>query len=215
MVIMHAPADNYGIKDLLPELSSFLGDLQFYMGLFLLAGPILMLAIGIWRFFLPAKEANHKVGYRTFFGMGSVRAWRFTQWLSGMVWAGIGLLLTILAVIQCIRMGNMDTMDAATNTFTWLIVEGVCLLLANVAIEVVVAMYFDKDGNPRKALPLLKRSPMPARRQEAAKDVPMDEEPQLQQDPQDLFTQEDFFNFDELLEADSIPTPKPKDTSAE
>lgn len=216
MKAVFSPADNFGIKDLLPDMGGFLGDLRFYLCLFLLIVPVIMVVMGALRFFFPAKEANRSVGYRTFFGMGSVYAWRVTQWLSGVVYLGIGAVLLVLAVIQCFAMGSKETQDAVTNVYTWLIVEGVGLLVAILLVEVAIGLQFDKQGNLRPGRRFFFLSLVPYKEPKEATPKP---EPQVEEAPeeeapalsnQDLFTQENFFDFDALLENDSVPTENPK-----
>ena len=62
MRAMFSPADNFGIYDLLPDMGGFLGDIRFYLCLFLLLVPIIMCAMGALRFFRPAPEANRSMG---------------------------------------------------------------------------------------------------------------------------------------------------------
>ena len=216
MTTMFSPADNFGITDLLPEMGGFLGDIRFYICLFLLLTPVIMLIMGALRFFRPAKEANHAVGYRTYFGMGSVYAWQVTQWVSGVLYMAMGALLLILAIIQCIVIGGKEVGNAVTNMFTWLIVEAVGLLLVIVAVEVVIGLQFDKAGNlrPGRSFFFLRYVPYrePRVQEAAAEPEPLEEEqaeePQLSD--QELFTQENFFDFDALLEDNSVPTENPK-----
>ena len=217
MKAMFSPADNFGINDLLPDMGGFLGDIRFYLCLFLLIVPILMVVIGAVRLFWPAKEANHTVGYRTFFGMGSVYAWRVTQWLSGILFGAVGAILLLLAIIQCFAMGGRELNDAVTSVYTWLIVEGVALLAAIVTVEVLIGLQFDKQGNlrPGRKLFFLSYVPYKQPKYQAPEPEPQPpaQEPESDMPPmsnQDLFTQEDFFDFDALLENDSIPTENPK-----
>ena len=177
-----------------------------------------MVIMGALRFFRPAAEANHSVGYRTFFGMGSIYARRVTQWVSGVVFLGVGGLLLLLAIIQCFVMGGKEVGDAVTNMYTWLIVEGVGLILSIVAVEVVIGLQFDKNGNLRPGRKFFFLSYVPYRqpkvvevKEEPVQEIPEEpeeEEPQLSD--QDLFTQENFFDFDALLANDSVPTENPK-----
>lgn len=135
---------------ILPEFQGFLGDLRFYLGLFLLVGPVVMLALGAWMFFKPITTPTHKAGYRTYFGMGSKAAWRFTQWLAGLVWGSVGALLTIIMIIVSIVFSGMQ-LDAAVNaSITWLVIEAAAALVSFVAVEVIVALRFNKDGRLRK-----------------------------------------------------------------
>lgn len=219
MAALFSPADNFGILDRLPEMGSFLGDIRFYLCLFLLIVPILMVAMGALRFFRPAEEANRAVGYRTYFGMGSVYAWRVTQWVSGVVFMGVGGLLLLIAIILCFVMGAKSVDDAVVTMYTWLIVEGVCLLLAVAVVELAIGLQFDKKGGlrPGRKFFFLRYVPY---RQPKVVEVPQPEpQPEIQeveelQEPQmsnqDLFTQEDFFDFDALLANDSVPTENPK-----
>ena len=82
------------------DLAKFVPELDKLLELALKAtrfavrvGPMCILLLGIIYLFLHPNEANHKAGYRTFFGMGSVHAWRFTQRVSGFIMILVGLFL--------------------------------------------------------------------------------------------------------------------------
>lgn len=219
MTTMFSPADNFGVYDMLPDMGGFLGDIRFYLCLFLLIVPILMAAMGALRFFRPAREANRFIGYRTYFGMGSVYAWRVTQWVSGAVFMGIGAVLLLIAIIVCIVMGFQSVSDAVFTVFIWLIVEGVCLLLSVAAVEGIIFYQFDRQGNLRQGRNLffLRYVPYKPEARRAAPVVATEPEPEPEPQPeeqeisdQELFTQEDFFDFDALLADNSVPTENPK-----
>ena len=137
------------LEGLLPEFQGFLGDLRFYIGLFLLIGPLVMLALGAGMFFRPAKDATG-VGYRALFGRGSKEAWRYTQWLAGLVWGGLGALLTVMMIIVTIVLSGTPMQSAVEAAASWLIAEAVVALLAFIAVEVMVALRFDFKGRPRR-----------------------------------------------------------------
>ncbi len=132
---------------LIPRLELLLSDMRFWMSVAMLIGPILFLGIGAFYYFLAPKEANHRLGYRTYFGMGSVPAWRFTQKLAGMVWGGLGAVLTLAAVIVCIVLGSREPAEAMSGALTMLIIEAVCALLAFLAVEILVFIRYDMNGN--------------------------------------------------------------------
>lgn len=138
------------LGSVLPEFQGFLGDLRFYLGLFLLIGPLVMLTLGAWMFFKPIKTPTYKAGYRTYFGMGSKGAWRFTQWLAGLVWGGLGAVLTVIMAIVCIVFSSMEVDAVANASLIWLIVEAALALVAFIAVELVVALRFDQNGHLRK-----------------------------------------------------------------
>ena len=74
--------DNFDPASLLPDLSSMTGIVATVTRLAVLAGPIVLLIMGLLYFFAAPKEANYRFGYRCYFGMGSEVAWRFTQRLA-------------------------------------------------------------------------------------------------------------------------------------
>ena len=79
--------------------------------------------------------------------MGSVPAWKFTQKLAGMVWGGLGAVLTLVAVIVCIVLGSREPAHAMSGALTMLIIEAVCALLAFLAVEILVFVRYDMNGN--------------------------------------------------------------------
>lgn len=132
---------------IIPELSVLLADIRFWLGFAMLIGPILLILLGIYYYFLAPEEANHKAGYRTHYGMGSVAAWRFTQGLAGKVWGFTGIGLTVAAVIGCIIMGGQAPEAAAMPALVVLILEVVSVLIGYAVIETTVSRRFDENGN--------------------------------------------------------------------
>lgn len=144
---------------IVPELTSVLGWAALLARLLVVAGPILMLIFGLFYWFLPAKEANHSVGYRFWFGMGSVEAWRFTQKLAGICWTSLGGLLTIIMGIISLTM-DPEKMDRMMSTaLSCVIWEAVLIALCCIGIDVVVFLFYDKNGN--RKTPGSKRSAAP------------------------------------------------------
>ena len=100
----------------------------------------------LWWLILPPKEANHSVGYRCYFGMGSVEAWRFTQKLAGILWSALGLLLLIVAVLVSNQFPDMEAMamlDKAVACILWQagLIAAVCIV-----INVVTTIRYDRNG---------------------------------------------------------------------
>ena len=141
--------DEIDLSKLVPELDTLLGKLQLIAGISLMVGPILMLAFGLWYFFLPPKEANHRAGFRTWFGMGSVEAWQFTQRFAGIVWSGLGLILTVVMGIVYLSFGNKEIMQIATASFTCLLWQVGLALISYIVISVVVMLRYDSKGYKR------------------------------------------------------------------
>ena len=81
---------DFDLMTLLPDLAELMGNIMALMQWILVAGPLVLAFMGLWYLVLPAKEANHVLGYRFFWGMGSVKSWKFTQRLAGIVWLVLG-----------------------------------------------------------------------------------------------------------------------------
>lgn len=142
--------DAFDPAALLPDLSSVVGVVMTAARLAVLAGPIVLLALGLAYLFLSPKEANYTFGYRCYFGMGSVESWRFTQRLAGMVWAGLGIVLTIVMVLITGGYGGKDVMQVVDSAVTCLIWEIVLTVISCIAINLIVMLSFDSKGAPRK-----------------------------------------------------------------
>ena len=141
--------DEIDLTKLVPELDTLLGKLQAVASWALMIGPIVMLVFGLWYFFMPPKEANHRVGFRTWFGMGSVEAWQFTQRLAGIVWGGLGIVLTVMAIIVSLTFGGKDAMQVATTAFICLMWQAGLALIGWFGIGFIVMMRYDAKCNRR------------------------------------------------------------------
>lgn len=135
---------------IIPALGALLSDLRTWLTVAVMLGPILLLVMGLLYFFLPPKEANHKFGYRTYFGMGSIQAWRFTQWVAGLVWGVLGIGLTVAMVIVCIVNGGSAVDAFSAVALICLLVQAGLVLAGWLGIEITVAICYDKDGRVRK-----------------------------------------------------------------
>ena len=135
---------------LIPNLENLLGDIRSWMGIAMIIGPVIFIVMGLVYYFLAPPEANHKLGYRTYFGMGSVSAWKFTQKLAGIVWGGLGIVLAIVAIIGCAVMVGQELSNATSTALTILIIEAVAAVLAFLTVEITVLMRYDINGSLRK-----------------------------------------------------------------
>ena len=142
--------DNFDPAALLPDLSTVVGTVEFLTRLAVVAGPIVLLVLGILYFFLSPKEANYHFGYRCFFGMGSQEAWRFTQRFAGIVWAVLGLILTIVMTVITGGFAGKPVMDIVSSGLTCLLWEIGLTVLSCLAINLTVMFRFDRNGLPRK-----------------------------------------------------------------
>ena len=63
---------DFNVANFLPAPEKFLKDLEGWIRLAVLIGPLVMLGLGLWYTHKPPKEANYSVGFRTYYGMGSI-----------------------------------------------------------------------------------------------------------------------------------------------
>ena len=142
--------DNFDLAALFPKLDSVFGRITLICRVCVLVGPILLLILGLCYLFLAPKEANYYFGYRCYYGMGSVHAWRFTQRIAGMILGGLGLILTVVMGILSLGFASME-IEAMVWRAVWCLVwEAVLSLLATLAINALAMYWFDRKGELRR-----------------------------------------------------------------
>ena len=134
---------------LVPNLNTMLGLIRFLLSILLLAGPLSLLILGFMYRFMAPPEANYKFGFRTYFGMGSVEAWRFTQKLAGIAWGALGLILTVVMFIIRAGYAEKDIMAVAQSAATCLLWQAALAFFCYVGICGAVTILFDHKGNRR------------------------------------------------------------------
>ncbi|MDY4489146.1 MAG: SdpI family protein [Candidatus Faecousia sp.] len=141
--------DGFDPAALLPELDTVFGKIELVCRIAVMIGPVLLILLGLTYLFLAPKEANHYLGYRCYFGMGSVQAWRFTQKLSGIVLGGLGLVLTAVMVFMMMSFRGMEVQAMLWRAVKCLIWQAALALLANLAINAAAFFLFDSRGDFR------------------------------------------------------------------
>ena len=136
---------------IIPELGNLMSDIRFWLGAVMVLGPLFALLLGGYYLYLAPKEANHKAGYRTYFGMGSVEAWHYTQKLAGQVFLIAGGVMAVVAIVGCIILAGKETADAVMPSMVILIIQLVVALGAFGFVEVMVARRFDTNGQIRES----------------------------------------------------------------
>ena len=142
--------DEFDPAALLPDLSSVFGWIELVCRIAVLVGPVILALLGLAYLFFSPKEANYHFGYRTYFGMGSVEAWRFTQRLAGIVLSLLGLAMTGIMLVISGGFAGMEVTDMVWKALGCLGIEAVLALLANLAISLTAMIRFDRRGDLRK-----------------------------------------------------------------
>jgi hypothetical protein len=110
---------------------------------------VVVVILGLIYFFIPPKEANHSLGYRFYWGMGSVEAWRFTQKIAGLSWSVVGLVMSLVMLLITNGYRGMELLAMTENAAKCLLWEIGILAVLCLAIDVVVALRYDRKGNVR------------------------------------------------------------------
>ena len=135
---------------LLPDISSIVGIMQVFARILILIIPLLLGGLGAAYYFKPIKEANHIFGYRTYFGMGSVEAWKYTQRLAGFGYMVLGGALTLSMIIVNLCLIGAETLTLLTTAAICLVIELVLTGLGVLALNIFLAIRYDRDGYLRE-----------------------------------------------------------------
>ena len=142
--------DGFDPAPLLPQIDSIVDWVKLICRLAVMVGPVVLVLAGLSYLLLAPKEANYYFGYRTAFGMGSVAAWRHTQKVAGWMFAGVGLVLTVIMLMVCVTFGGLEPMTAVWRAAKCMIAEAVIALIVVLSINSVAAFTYDYKGNKRK-----------------------------------------------------------------
>ena len=142
--------DAFDPASLLPELDPILDKLAWIARIVVLLGPGVMLLMGLVYLLATPKEANYYIGYRCYYGMGSVEAWRFTQRLAGIVFAALGLVSGIAVLLISGSFAGMDTMALLWKAVYCVLAEAGLVIVSCLTINTVVALRYDGKGYERK-----------------------------------------------------------------
>ena len=141
--------DGFDPASLLPDLTTVVGKVELIARIAVIIGPIVLLVLGALYCFASPKEANYHFGYRCYFGMGSIDAWRFTQRLAGMVWGALGLVLTVVMLIVCGSFRGMEIMPMITKAAVALVWQAALTGISALAVNILVMTQFDAKGEHR------------------------------------------------------------------
>ena len=141
--------NNFDPVSYLPDVTTLLGWADLFARICVMVAPVVMLLCGLRYLLLPPKEANHEAGYRFFFGMGSVEAWRYAQLLAGCVWTVVGLGLSLVMFFITGKFGGMDLgamVDKAVLCIFW---EIGLILTSYIAVNLTLIIRYNHRGEVR------------------------------------------------------------------
>ena len=142
--------DGFDPAALLPDLSDLFGSLATLCRFAVMIGPVVLLILGLAYLFLSPREANYYFGYRCYFGMGSVQAWRFTQRIAGMLFGGVGLILTIVMFLISGGFAEMEVTDMVWKAAGCLAWQAIIAIVLTLLVNFLAFFSFDAKGGPRR-----------------------------------------------------------------
>ena len=142
--------DAFDPAALLPEAQVILDFLVKAARIAVIAGPVLLLLAGLAYLFLSPKEANYYFGYRCYYGMGSVEAWRYSQKMAGLIWTGLGLALTVVMLIVSGGFAGKEINEALTLALTCMLWEAGLVAVSVFVINGLVMYHFTAKGDRRR-----------------------------------------------------------------
>lgn len=140
---------DFDVANFLPAPEKFVNALEGWTRFFVLVAPVLVLCLGLWYFFKPPAEANHKLGFRTLHSMGSVDAWKFSQKLAGIFYMIVGGVLSVIMLIISLFFNSENAMAMLNTAVICVSIEAVVIIALHVLLMVLVGRAYDKDGNRR------------------------------------------------------------------
>lgn len=148
--ITTAAAEEMDLTQYLPGLDGLQSSLATWMKVLVIIGPIVMLLLGLYYYFLSPKEANFSAGYRFRYAMSRVGVWRFTQKLAGIAYGGLGLILSIVMLCLMSGFSDMSAPDLVWRAFKCLLWQIILALVAMLAVDVIVVIRYNFNGKPRR-----------------------------------------------------------------
>ena len=142
--------DGFDPAALLPDLRDLFGSLATLCRFAVMIGPVVLLILGLAYLFLSPREANYYFGYRCYFGMGSVQAWRFTQRMAGILFGSVGLILTIVMYVISGGFAEMEVTDMVWKAAGCLAWQAVIALVLTFLVNFLAFFFFDAKGGPRR-----------------------------------------------------------------
>ena len=142
--------DGFNPEALLPQMDTIFSKVLLVCRVAVMVGPVLLLVLGLAYLFRAPREANYYFGYRCYFGMGSVNAWRFTQRIAGIVLGGLGLILTPVMFFISSGFAGMQVMDMVWKALRCLLWQAGLTILATLAINGLAMFWFNRKGELRR-----------------------------------------------------------------
>lgn len=141
--------ENLSIEKYIPKLDSVLDGIYWLIEWAVKLGPLCILVLGLIYMLIPPKEANRYFGFRTYFGMGSISAWLFTQRVSGFLMTVVGLILFLTAKGAVKAFDTMELMAMSEKALDLIKSQIIAALIIYVFMFLLTFVMFNHKGECR------------------------------------------------------------------
>ncbi len=139
--------EDFDFAKFLPEMQRFLSDLRLWLSLLMVAGPVLVLALGLWYYFFPVSKPSQRIGFRIQRAMASEQAWKYTQRLAGMLWMYGGAAMAIISLVVLLIFLGASHITLAMAALICVAVQALLVAGSYFFLVFHVNGKFDKNGN--------------------------------------------------------------------
>ena len=140
---------DFDVANFLPAPADYISSLVGWVRLLVLIGPLILTGLGALYYFAPPKEANHSLGFRTYWSMGSVKAWLFSQKLAGISFMVLGGVLLVLSFLISLTFNGEKALGMVNTALVLAVIQLVLVLALWIVLNWLIYRAFDKDGKPR------------------------------------------------------------------
>lgn len=141
---------DFDVANFLPEPDKFLRSLIGWVRVVVLAGPLVLLFLGLWYRFVAPKKPGSKLGFPLWVKIGSVQAWNFAQRLCNMAYLLVGGGLSALMLILSLFFSPKHGVAMINLALICVILELIVIVATCFVINALVGKAYDKDGRLRK-----------------------------------------------------------------
>ena len=141
---------DFDLMAILPDMADVMNWIVTLVGYAVVIGPILLAFMGLWYLLLPARESNHILGYRFFWGMGSVKSWKFTQRFAGLAWAITGIVLALNANEFREQSADLEKLDMMYQAIVLILHQVYYLVVVSLGVNVCIFLLFNFRGEYRR-----------------------------------------------------------------
>ena len=141
---------DFDVANFLPEPDKFMSSLVGWVRLVILAGPLVLLVLGLWYRFVEPKKPGSRIGIPLWVRIGSMQAWNFAQRLCNTAYLVVGGGLSVLMLVISLFFSKNHGLAMVNIALVCVVLELLILVITCFTINALVRKAFDKEGRPKK-----------------------------------------------------------------